>query len=368
MLNKIIDHFSRIFVGGLFIFSGLIKLNDPVGTQIKMEEYFTVFADSFASFFSWFIPAALPISMFLSVLEIVIGVAVLIQYRMKVTSVILLALLLFFTALTFFSAYTGKVTDCGCFGDAIPLTPWQSFYKDVILLVFVMHLFWHRRRLAPLVEMKLSRVLLIATTVISIFVGYYAIAHLPFIDFRPYKVLNSIPQEMIPEEEPIVVYSFIKDGESVESTEFLLPADGYEYDTSWVSNIKESTAKITDYQVLGVDGDDYTQESFAGKKVFLIFYNVHKSQTSAMQDITAMVDALPSDVQVMAFTSSSGPDFEAFRHEYQLAAPYYFLDATVLKAMIRSNPGMMVVQNGIVLGKWHANDIPEANEVSSLFF
>src|SRR5687767_14170823 len=144
MLKKIIDQFSRFFVGGLFIFSGLIKLNDPIGTEIKLEEYFEVFATDFGSFFHAFIPYAMEIGMIMIVLEIVLGVAVLINYRMNLSTKLLLALLVFFTFLTFYSAYFNKVTDCGCFGDAIKLTPWQSFYKDIILMVFVLHLFWYR--------------------------------------------------------------------------------------------------------------------------------------------------------------------------------------------------------------------------------
>src|SRR5687767_2713924 len=144
MFKKSIDLFSRFFVGGLFIFSGLIKLNDPIGTKIKMEEYFEVFAEDFGSFFHYFIPYALEIGFILIVLEVVLGVAVLLYYRMNVTTIILLALTIFFGFLTFYSAYFNKVTDCGCFGDAIKLTPWQSFIKDITLMVFVLHLFWYR--------------------------------------------------------------------------------------------------------------------------------------------------------------------------------------------------------------------------------
>ncbi|MEQ9414769.1 MAG: DoxX family protein, partial [Cyclobacteriaceae bacterium] len=140
-MRKYIDLFSRLFVGGLFIFSGLIKLNDPVGTQIKLEEYFEVFAVDFGSFFHVFIPWAMEIGMVLIILELALGFAVLLHYKMNTTMWVMLSLMVFFTFLTFYSAYFNKVTDCGCFGDAIKLTPWESFYKDVILMVFVLHLF-----------------------------------------------------------------------------------------------------------------------------------------------------------------------------------------------------------------------------------
>ena len=365
MWNKIIDQFSRIFVGALFIFSGLVKLNDPIGTEIKLEEYFTVFADTFSPIFSIFIPWSLAIAMFLIVLEIVLGVAVLLNYRMRVTSVILLALILFFTVLTFFSAYTGKVTDCGCFGDAIPLTPWQSFYKDVILLVFILHLFWHSKRLKPDTGPVFNKAVLAITTVMSFIIGWYAIEHLPYIDFRPYKIGDSIPSNMIAEEAPVVEYTFLKDGDEVKSQSFLQETDGYTYVGAETLNEKKSTPKITDYMVFDADGNDHTDESFRGRKLIFIFQDVSKADTENIGSMQELIRELDGTVDIIAFTSS-GPDaFEAFRHEHQLAIPYYFLDATVLKAMIRSNPGIMLLRNGIVMGKWHENDTPSPDELRS---
>src|SRR5262245_56315129 len=131
MFKKIADQFSRFIVGGLFIFSGLIKLNDPVGTEIKMEEYFHVFAEDFGSFFHFFIPYSMEIGMLMIVLEVVLGVAVLLYYRMNLTTIVMLVLMIFFTFLTGYSALLDKVTDCGCFGDAIKLTPEQSSTKDL---------------------------------------------------------------------------------------------------------------------------------------------------------------------------------------------------------------------------------------------
>src|SRR4051812_28705040 len=182
-MRKIIDQFSRFFVGGLFIFSGLIKLNDPIGTEIKMEEYFEVFATDFGSFFQVFIPYALEIGMILIVLEVVLGVAVLLNYKMNITTKILLALMIFFTFLTFYSAKYNKVTDCGCFGDAIKLTPWQSFYKDVILMFFVVHLFWYRKRYQPALRTREGHAAIFFVTALCFFLGVYAVRHLPFIDF-----------------------------------------------------------------------------------------------------------------------------------------------------------------------------------------
>ena len=131
----------RFLVGGLFIFSGMIKVNDPVGTAIKMEEYFEIFSLDIAGFFHYLVPFALPISIFLVVVEVVLGVALLFNYKQNTTLKSLLAIIVFFTALTGYSAITNSVTDCGCFGDAIKLTPWESFIKDIVLLVMILILY-----------------------------------------------------------------------------------------------------------------------------------------------------------------------------------------------------------------------------------
>jgi len=366
MLNKIIDNFSRFFVGGLFIFSGLIKLNDPIGTKIKLQEYFDVFATDFGSFFEIFIPFALPIGLLLIVLEVVLGVAVLLNYQMKKATWVLLVLMIFFTFLTFYSAYFDKVTDCGCFGDAIPLTPWQSFYKDLILIVFVLHLFYHRKRFEPILRTRTGHFAIGAVTIVSFIVGIYAIEHLPYIDFRPYKVGNSIPEEMIADESPILEYTFEKDGEEVTSTKYLMPEEGYEYVSSRIMNEKASTPAITDYQVVGTDGNDYTQETFKGAKLILIFYDTKKTNTENIDQINSLIENMDASIDPMILTSAGEEEFEVFRHEYQLAVPYYLTDATVLKAMIRSNPGVMLLENGVVLGKWHYNDVPEAKDINEL--
>src|SRR5215213_3860970 len=195
-MKKYIDQFSRFFVGGLFIFSGLIKLNDPIGTEIKMEEYFEVFAQDFGSVFHYFIPWALEIGMIMIVLELALGVAILIYYRMTLTTWVLLALMVFFTFLTFYSAYFNKVTDCGCFGDAIKLTPWESFTKDIVLLVLIVVLLFTRRYLPAPAKGKGPALAMAFTTALAFGLGIYAYNHEPFLDFRAYKVGNNLPRLM----------------------------------------------------------------------------------------------------------------------------------------------------------------------------
>lgn len=366
MFQKITDQFSRFFVGGLFIFSGLIKLNDPVGTQIKLEEYFEVFSTDFGSFFHFFIPYALGIGMFLIVLEIVLGVAVLIYYRMNVTATVLLVLIIFFTFLTGYSHFLNKVTDCGCFGDAIKLTPKESFIKDLILLVFVLHLYWYRKRYIPVLRTIEGHAVITVVAAVSLFLGIYAVRHLPFIDFRAYKIGNNIPQQMQPQESPIIEYVFEKDGKEVQSMAFLKEEDGYKYKTSTVLNPDKILPKITDYAVMNSDGEDITQSTFEGAKLFFVIYDVNKASTKNLDAIRELVKTLDGKIEMMTLTASPAESFEAFRHDHQLAIPYSFADATVLKTIIRSNPGITLWVNGTVRGMWHHNDTPSADEVMEL--
>lgn len=362
-MKKAIDQFSRFFVGALFIFSGLIKLNDPIGTEIKMEEYFEVFATDFGSFFSAFIPYALEIGMIMIVLEVVLGVAVLINYKMKITSVVLLVLMIFFTFLTFYSAFFNKVTDCGCFGDAIKLTPWQSFYKDIFLMVFVLHLVVYNKRYVPALRTREGHAVIIFVTALSLFLGIYAVRHLPFIDFRAYKIGNTIPDQMKPQEQPDIEYIFEKDGKEVRSKKFLSEAEGFKYKDSEVLNADKTVAKISDYSVTSIEGEDVTASTFEGTKLLFVIYNVKLASVDNIENIKSLIKSLDGKVEMMVLTSSSEQDFENFRHEYQLAIPYFFADATVLKTIIRSNPGITLWQNGTVKGMWHHNDTPTAEEV-----
>ncbi|MCA4900505.1 MAG: BT_3928 family protein [Bacteroidota bacterium] len=365
MFQKIIDQVSRFLVGGLFIFSGLIKLNDPVGTQIKMEEYFEVFTQDFSSLFHYFIPWSLEIGVAMIVLELALGVAILIYWRMNLTTWTLLLLMVFFTFLTGYSAILEKVTDCGCFGDAIKLTPWESFVKDLILMVFVLHLFWHRNKYKPVLRTREGYAVVIATVVVSLYLGIYAINHLPFIDFRAYKVGSNIPAQMKPTEQPVIEYIFTKDGKEVKSTQYLMEG-GYQYVSSRVLNEDKIKPKITDYAVSSPSGEDKTEYTFQGNRLLVVMVDVRKASSERIAAIRELTQQLEGKVDCFVLTASSAEAMEEFRHQHQLAVPYYYADATVLKTIIRSNPGIALWKDGTVLGNWHYNDTPSSSEVLEL--
>jgi len=359
----ILAQISRFLVGGLFIFSGLIKINDPVGTAIKLEEYFEVFAVDFAPFFVYLVPGALFFSVLLSVVEVVLGVAVLLNYRMKITAPVLMGMIIFFTFLTFYSAYFNKVTDCGCFGDAIKLTPWQSFIKDIILLVLIIIIYLNRNIYQASLPGKAADLTIAAVTLINIGVAILAIQHLPYVDFRAYKVGADIPRLMQPSESLKYKYIMSKDGQDEEFLDYPTQG-GYEFKEMVLLN-PEAQPKITDYSVWNPEGD-FTEQTFEGSKLFLVMYDALKAKTEALAEINMLMDQLPAGVDPVILTASGEEVFEDFRHEYQLAAPYYFADATVLKTIIRANPGLVLMKDGVVVGKWHHNDVPDVDEVQEL--
>ena len=368
---------SRYLVGLILIFSGAIKINDPVGTQIKLEEYFSLFSTDFTSIFEILIPYALMISVFLCCLEIVIGVALIINYRMKLISKILLGLIVFFTFLTFYSAYFNKVTDCGCFGDAIKLTPWQSFYKDLILLSFSLIIYFLHSKLRyqdGFFKIKIfednvfKNGVIIFISVISLIISYTAINFLPFIDFRPYKVGNYIPDLMQPSE--VLKYSYImeKNGRNYEF-------DNYPNDESFTfKEIKllnpEAEPKISDYSLWNEDGD-FTNESFLGNKLFIVIHDVNKLgiDRRKINEFIIKLKKLKSDinfwVEPIVLTSSDSKSLSLFLDKHKISIKSIYGDVSVLKTMIRSNPGFLLMRNGTVRGKWHFNKFPDPTEILS---
>ena len=202
---KYLVGFSRVFVGVLFIISGFIKLNDPVGFSFRLEEYFSQGVLDLP----FFAPHALTISIIVVVFEVLVGVTVLIGVWRKFTVWSLLLMIVGFTFLTFYSAYFNKVTDCGCFGDAIKLTPWESFTKDIVLLGLIVILFIGKKFITPFFSERTNRLIVFFSLVISGFYVYHVMNHLPVIDFRPYEIGKNIEEGMnVPDGAPQPVFEY----------------------------------------------------------------------------------------------------------------------------------------------------------------
>ncbi len=362
---------SRYLVGILFIFSGLIKINDPVGTQIKLEEYFQVFSSDFTPLFEYLVPLALFCSVILCTLEVVIGIALILNYRMKITSSILLTLILFFTFLTFYSAYFNKVTDCGCFGDAIKLTPWESFTKDIILLFFSFIIFFLTKKFKKekgffyikILDYKNSSIrdgVIVFTTLTCLIISFTAINFLPFIDFRAYKVGNDIVSLMEPSED--LKYSYIMEKNEKDYVFDIYPNDeSYTFKELRLLN-PDAEAKITDYSLWN-NNEDYTKESLSGNKLFIIIHNINNIDKELINKIKKLTSNIYFWVEPVIVTSNEPKSFNQFLKKNDIKLKYVYGDATVLKTIIRSNPGFFLLRNGFIKGKWHYNNIPDPKEV-----
>lgn len=358
---KFLAHLCRVVVGAVFVFSGLIKLNDPVGTQIKLEEYFEVFAQDWpasAPFWEALVPYALLFSVLLCSLEVLAGVALLVQWNLRRTSWFLLALCTFFAFLTFYAAFFNKVTDCGCFGEMIKLKPWQSFYKDIALLALLLVVLWRRKDFAqPRTGWAVGLAALACAGL-----GVYAIRHLPPYDGLAYAVGQHIPTNQKPSEPLRFEYVMERGGETYRFEQY--PTDTTLKFREMILLNENAKPRITDYR-LWDDSTDFTQESFRGKKLFFIVQDIHKAHTGTMDDVKNLLTSLRgTDVQPVVLTSSPRAEFEAFRRQHGLTAlPFYFADFKVLKTILRTNPGLWLLRDGTVRGKWSYLDVPTKEEI-----
>ncbi|MGI4833741.1 MAG: BT_3928 family protein [Janthinobacterium lividum] len=366
---RLLTRVCWVLLGAVFIFSGLIKLNDPVGTAYKLEEYFEVFALDVpwaAGFFDFLKNQSRFLSIALSSLEVMLGVALLLRWHLRKTLGVLLALLVFFGFLTFYSAAFNKVTDCGCFGDFVKLTPWTSFGKDMFLLGLWAVVFANQRFLRrSFVRGTAGLMAMTVASALAIGIGVRALGHLPYFDFLPYKVGNNIAQQMKPAEAPRYRYTFERASKTLESETF--PTDStWKYKSMTVLNPAQSKAPITDFVISDPDGNNITQQVLTGNKLLILIQNTNKTDRDRFEQINQLVAAAAKSrrhLAVLAITSTSAGKFDAFRHEVNLAAPYAFADATVLKTMIRANPGLLVLHDGTVMAKYHYHDIPQLYQV-----
>ncbi|MFZ9235590.1 MAG: BT_3928 family protein [Algoriphagus sp.] len=354
----------RLLVGGLFVFSGLIKINDPVGTAIKLEEYFDVFSNDIAPFFHHFKPYSLPIAVFLVVSEVVLGIMLLMGVRLKETVWALASMILFFTFLTFYSAYFNKVTDCGCFGDAIKLTPWESFYKDIILLILISFLFFFRKDL-PHKTPKWANYITGLSLVVSFGLAVYAIQNLPFIDFRAYKIGVSIPVNMQPSAPLVYTYVMKKGGELVYLDQY--PTDeSYEFVEMTLNN-PEALPKISDFAAWNAEGDQ-TEYLFQGNKVVLLSSNLARMSDANFEVITQLFNSLEkAPVELVFMAAATQEEIDAVIAKNGWSIKGLQADATVVKTIMRANPGIMLLKDGVVVAKFHHNNTPDALEVLDLF-
>lgn len=374
--------FSRFFVGIIFIFSGLIKANDPLGFGYKLEEYFEVFRIDFLNSF------AVAIAIIICALEIILGIALLLGIRARQTSIGLLALVVFFTFLTFYSAAFDVVRSCGCFGDAIPLTPWQSFTKDLILLFFIVIIYLNRDKIQPVLKSeKAENRALIITSVLSFGFALYTYNFLPVKDFLPYHKGANLPEYMkIPEGAPLDIYEIRyslknkKSGETKQMTDKEYLETEIWKDANWeIIGTPESKLikkgfepKIRDLKIADSQGTDYTSEIIQNPyyNLVIVAEQLNKANINAIGDLNALAinSAENYNIRTVLLTSASPDSMEVFRKRNKLVMEVFNADGVPLKSMVRSNPGLLLLKDGIVIDKWHFHMLPTYEKLEKEYF
>ena len=374
--KNLINTIARYVVGAVFLFSSFVKGVDPLGTTYKIEDYLTAW--SIGSFgFQWALPFAEFMSMALIVLEFLVGVMLICNSFKKLTPWVLALMMLFFTTTTFIDALTNKVDDCGCFGDAVKLTNWQTFWKNVALDVFVVLIFVFKPKD---VKRRTERDVLIAlfAIVIMLIFGIYNIKNEPCIDFRPWKVGN----QMIPgldSEDELEVKSFliykhkatgeVKQFESKEFMAFVSENPNYQEEWEFVDSRVENPYEISadGFAMLDAEGEDYATD-LIGDEGYLLIMTIHHLADVDEDGVKAMKYmkrfAMENDMQVVILSSALQDDMQAFQYENDLAdIDFYFADETAIKTMLRSNPGIVLIKHGRVIGKWHYRNYLSINEI-----
>jgi len=360
---KYIVNISRILVGALFILSGFIKLNDPLGFSYKLEEYFS--ADVLN--ITFLEPYALAISIFVVIFEVLLGVFLLIGYKPKFTVWSLLGMIVFFTFLTFYSAYFEKVKDCGCFGDAIPLTPWESFTKDVILLVFILILFFGVKYIKPILKPFGLTAVALFSFIACLWFGYHVLMHLPSIDFRAYAVGKNIMEGMvIPEDAPKPVqeftWTFKVNGENQEFvTDGSYPSVDGEYVGVETKIIDEGyDPPIKDFSIETMDGDFTEYYLNEDHLIMIAMYNLDKAEKEGVVKLKAFTDeAIKKGYTVIGLSASGEEAKQRMKEQYKFNFDFFLCDEKAIKTVVRSSPGILKLEKGTVVQKVHWNDLED---------
>ena len=360
---------ARFLVGILFIFSGLVKANDPLGLSYKMQEFFVALHVPFLN------PLSNALSVVLILIETLSGVAILLGYRARIFATLLLLFIVLFTFLTGFAWFTGKVQECGCFGDCLPISDAATFWKDVFLLVLIVFIFLERKQIQP-VWQHLSGPLTWFAGLSVIALQAYVLRHLPIVDCLPYAVGKNILQEMQPppgsvpdQYETMLIYE--KDGVEKKFTEDDFPWQ----DTSWHFVRRETrlvrkgnaTPLIQDFSLKTQQGEDITQQVLRDTTPVLLFIVNHPSRAHfgwehAVQALQRFVD----EHSIKLYGVSSSSRIMSFAAQHQLQFPFLMADVTVLKTMARTDPCMLLLKQGVVKGKWSYLDIPDSTQLSRL--
>ena len=369
--ENILTIVSRLILGIVFIFSGFVKGVDPLGSTYKFTDYFNAFNLGFLE------PLALVLAITLAAMEFIIGVSLLFRFRYQLGVWVVLVFMSFFTMITLILALTNPVSDCGCFGDAIIMTNWQTFFKNLILIPFVLHIFWFRASRQDSFKSLFSWLAIAVFTLVFLGMEIYAYRHLPQLDFRPYSVGTYIPAKMsIPEGAPQDEFKtflyYEKDGTVEEFNEDNFPWE----DTTWTYvDSKHILVKkgyeppIHDFTIVDETDIDITTEILSddGYSFLLVATHLEKSDTEALNYASRLAAWCGQAGHSFYCTTASGEqEIEEIRQTQDPAFGFHTTDEITLKTIVRANPGLLLLREGTILAKWHYRDFPELEDFEDI--
>ena len=347
---------ARIIVGVLFIFSGLVKANDPLGLSYKMQEFFDLWG------MSQFNSSTLLMSVLMNAFEIIAGFALLLGWRIKLFSWLLLLLIIFFTFLTGYAFLSGQFKNCGCFGDCLPITPKTSFIKDLLLLALISFLFWQRNKIKPLLSNRTSTIAMLGITILSFGMQWYTLTYLPFADCLPFKKGNNIGEKMkipvgaVPDSFAIV-FVYEKAGKEFEFSALDLPADldTYKFVSRKDKLIRKGNAEppIKGFALSGVTDIDSTQIVLDNPYALLLFcedFTVHVSNWE--KDFTALyAEAKTKNIPAYLVTTQPAKAVEQIKGTSFAGMQVFKCDYTAIRTAARTNPAILLLQKGTIVNK-----------------
>jgi len=372
---KVIVHIARILIGLTFMFSGFVKGIDPLGSAYKFTDYFHAMG------LGWFDWSAFLLGILLALAEFTIGVSFFFNLKIKFFSWAALLFMLFFTGLTLWIAIADPVTDCGCFGDALVISNWQTFYKNIVLIILAFIVFKYRKTLPRLFNEKIMMGSGLLVLILYAVAGIYSYNHLPVFDFRPYKIGVNIPEAMkMPEGAPQDVYRnifYYKDKNTGEVKKFTEENYPWKDTLNWAYENTESILVKKGYEP---PIHDFIFETRDGENVIdfflsdpnfvfiLVAYDLSETNRKAMAKVNTLAEwAKTNKLNFAGLTSSSFEDSDAFIAETGAPFEFFNCDEITLKTIVRANPGLLLLKNGTIIGKWHYNDIPSPEEFSKKF-
>lgn len=354
-LKNILLTAARWVLGSVFVASGVFKSVDPVGTSIFVEKYLVTYG------LDMLLPAALAMAIVLAVVEMALGMLLIADVLRRHVALVTSCFIAVFTIITLLSATVLPIGDCGCFGDAIKLTPWQTFFKNVVLLPVAVAVWWYSERRET--SWRMVAIVSALAVIIPLAVNLYSLRYLPIVDFLPYKEGVNLREEISQEREreansvkSILIFNNMVTGEVVEyqsdAAECWLNPD-LEYVDVRTETTTTEAGDFADFATFDSDGVECSMELLnrPGRVAWLCVNDMEALESKRLEGVDALFDAYPAEAIVVVTSADAGQLATKFNH------PVYTIDAMTLRSIMRAKVGVVVINDGVIEMKLDIRDI-----------